>query len=302
MHSNMTKDVLLPNQLVRFKTFDRFASYFGTEPRRLNDSRLIHLIIYIKQGNGHCYMDNVYVPLKAGTLLLVEPYAYLHLENTRYVLGSVITFTESFFSKNYLEENLLYKVAYDIQSPSIIQLENNTEGISYINSNISMFGWEYRLRKDLASQNDFLHTLLYSTILYLHKSQLVNNNSRYDIEESLAKNRVIEFVQLLNIHFKEEDSLEFYAAKMNITTGSLNQICKRACGWTPKAIMQSKVLIEARRSLVFDSRTIQDIGFDLGFNEHASFIHFFRQHTGSTPKEFRMENGIKGRMDADEVA
>jgi len=165
-----------------------------------------------------------------------------------------------------------------------------------------MFGWEYRLGRDPLLKFDLLHNILLGVIIYLHKMQLENENAQMDVLEPLAKGQVVQFVQLLNKHFKEQSSLQFYADQMNLTQDQLSQVCKKGVGWSPKAIMQEKLLREAKRLLLFDSMSVKEIAYDLGFTEPTNFVKFFQQHTGTSPKNFRVQNCIKGLDTQDKVA
>lgn len=294
--------VLEPDQLVKFQTLERYSSFFGTEARRFSESRWIYTLIGVKQGKGHCFVDNEYIPLQAGSLLLVNPFTYLHLENTAYVQGVVILFTEEFLCRTHLYEQLLYKTVFGPNRRSFFQLSDNEVGGNYIQSQLSMFGWEYRLGNDPLLKFDFLHNILLGIIIYLHKLQLERENARLDITEPLAKNQVVQFIQLLNTYFRDQSSLQFYADKMNITQDQLAQICKKGVGWSPKAIMQEKLLREAKRSLLFEPMSIKEVSFSLGFTEPTNFVKFFQQHTGISPKNFRVEHCIGGLNEQDSVA
>lgn len=292
--SKQLANVLEKDQIVRFKTLDRYVSVFGTDPRRINEPRWTYTIISIKQGKGHCFIDNELVPLQAGTLLLVSPFSFLHLENTLYVQGVVVSFTEEFLCRTYMYEQLLYKTSYGPNRRTVFQLGNDEISNNYIQSQLSMFGWEYRLGKDPLFKFDFLHNILLGVVLYMHKLQLEREHGKLDIAEPLAKSQVVQFIQLLNLHFKEQSSLQFYADQMNITQDQLSQICKKGVGWSPKAMMQEKLLREAKRLLLFENKSVKEISYDLGFTEPTNFVKFFQQHMNMSPKNFRIENCIGG--------
>jgi AraC family transcriptional activator of pobA len=300
--STRHQNVLEKDEIVQFRTLERFTSVFGTEPRRLDEGKFVYMIICIKQGKGHCFVDNEYVPLQAGTLLLVNPFSYLHLENTPYLQGVAILFTEEFLCRTHLQEQLLYKTTYGPNRRTFFQLGDNEIANNYLQTQVSMFGWEYRLGKDPLLKFDLLHNILLGVIIYLHKLQLESENAQLDIVEPFAKSQVIQFIQLLNKHFKEQSALQFYADQMNLTQDQLGQLCKKGIGWSPKAMMQEKLLRESKRLLLFDAMTVKEISYELGFTEPTNFVKFFQQHTGISPKNFRVENCIKGLKAQDSVA
>ncbi len=289
-----TKEVLLPNQTVRLKTLDRFASLFGLTPRRLDDPTQTYLLISIKSGFGHCLVDNEYIPLAPGNLLLINPYAFLHLENTQYLLGSVIIFTEDFFCKESATENLLYKVAYHPEAKPYIKLGDDPTQIHFVQNNVHMFAMEYRMQKDRSSGvNDFLLNLLHSLILIIHKEQLLKCGRNYDNQHPYQQHRLAEFVKLVNEHFKTHHSLDFYAEKMGMSIVALGRICKEAGNITGKELIMSKLIEEAKMLLIFDPRPLSDISFDLGFPEYAAFNSFIRQQLHTTPTELRSQSAFQ---------
>lgn len=281
------------DQIVRFQTLDRFSEIFGTEPRRPAGAHFTYVLLYVKQGKGHCFVDNEFIVLQPGSLILVNPFTFLHLENTAYLQGVTILFTEEFLCRSTLHEQLLYKTVFMPVRKVCLQLGDNEIGNNYIQSQIGMFGWEYRLGQDPLLKSDFLHNILLGVIIYFHKLQLEAEQLQMDITEPLVKNQLVQFIQLLNTHFKEQSSLQFYADKMNITQYQLAQICKKAINWSPKAIMQDKLLREAKRLLLFDMMSIKEISYDLGFTEPTNFVKFFQQHTGISPKNYRLEHSVR---------
>jgi AraC family transcriptional regulator, transcriptional activator of pobA len=289
-----SEDILSIGKEARFESLARFSEVFGQSPRRLNEPRLIYLLVFIRQGEGNCYVDNANVPLKAGSFLLVNPYSFLHLAQTEYLLGHVILFTEDFFSRTYIEENLLYKVTYEPGRKALFQLQQNNAPFDFIKASFATLGLEYRTGVESELKTRLLHTILYSSMLYLHKLQLEDAGVAYDISEQLNKSKVVEFIQLLNQYFKVENSVSFYADKMYLSVKSFTEVCKRGIGWAPKAIIQSKLLTEAKRLLIFDPRPISDISMELGFLDQAAFSRFFTEYAGVSPKEFRENNKIKG--------
>lgn len=300
MSLNKQDKILGKDELVKYKTLSHFTTDFGSVPRRLAEDKFTYILIFVKQGNGMCQVDADNVALKPGTLFLVNPFSFLHLSDTQLVQGTVILFTEEFICRTHLQEQLLYKTTYGPNMRTFFQLEGNEVGLNYIQSQITMFGWEYRFGKDVFLKFDILHNVLLGILLYLHKLQLEKEHLKMDLVEPLAKSQVVQFIQLLNTHFKTESSLQFYADQMNITMKQLVIICKKGVGWSPKAIMQEKLLREAKRLLIFDIMSIKEVCYELGFTEPTNFVKFFQQHTGVSPKNYKIDNCVTGLDPKDE--
>lgn len=99
--------------------------------------------------------------------------------------------------------------------------------------------------------------------------------------------RMAEFTALVERHFREGATLEFYAARLGITPTQLNNISRAAMGRTAKRIVHDRIYLEARRNLVFTTLTVNEIAGVLGFADPAYFARFFARHAGMSPSEFR---------------
>jgi AraC family transcriptional regulator, transcriptional activator of pobA len=93
--------------------------------------------------------------------------------------------------------------------------------------------------------------------------------------------------QMLEENFRKERSLDFYATKLAMTPDRLNDHVKRATGVTAGHLIRQRVLIEAKRQLVFSKQPIHEIAYDLAFADPSHFVRFFRNRTGTTPQIFR---------------
>ena len=96
---------------------------------------------------------------------------------------------------------------------------------------------------------------------------------------------------LVDEFFRQERLLGFYAEKLGMTVDRLNDHVKRATGVTAGHLIRQRVLIEAKRRLVFTAQQIHDIAEELGFTDASHFARFFRKQTGTTPHEFRDRRG-----------
>lgn len=95
------------------------------------------------------------------------------------------------------------------------------------------------------------------------------------------------FKRLVNNHFIEEKSVEFYAVQLNLTANYLNNRIKAHTGKTAKEHISERILLEAKNMLLYTDFDIAEISFRLNFSEPTYFGKFFKKHTQSTPKAFR---------------
>ncbi len=70
-------------------------------------------------------------------------------------------------------------------------------------------------------------------------------------------------MNLVNIHSKEQHSVQYYADKLCITPNYLNEMVTSTMGFSAKQYIQNKVMDEAKRLLVYTDVPISDIAFEL---------------------------------------
>jgi AraC family transcriptional activator of pobA len=95
------------------------------------------------------------------------------------------------------------------------------------------------------------------------------------------------FRRLLERHYATPWTVARYAAELNTSVSSLNRRCRRYVGLTAKTIIRNRVLLEAKRKLLYTREPIESIAFSLGFSDPAYFSRFFSKLQGLPPGEYR---------------
>ncbi len=87
----------------------------------------------------------------------------------------------------------------------------------------------------------------------------------------------------------EHGNVEYYAARLNITSRYLFKICKENSGLTPKQSIDFVIAGEAKKLLLTSMLSFQEISDRLNFPDQNAFTQFFKRTVGVTPSEFRKE-------------
>lgn len=98
------------------------------------------------------------------------------------------------------------------------------------------------------------------------------------------------FRNLLDQHYSHHWSVRQYASAMNISTSSLNRLCNDTQGTPAKIIIQERLLVEAKRLLIYTRMTLEQVAYTLGFKDPAYFSRFFKTRTSTSPSGFRDAN------------
>ncbi|MNE34730.1 Bifunctional transcriptional activator/DNA repair enzyme AdaA [compost metagenome] len=74
----------------------------------------------------------------------------------------------------------------------------------------------------------------------------------------------------------------------------LNSLCRELAGQTALQIIHQRLLLEAKRNLIYTNMSIGQLSDSLGFSDPTYFSRFFRRLDGQTPNAFRQSAGQAG--------
>lgn len=134
-------------------------------------------------------------------------------------------------------------------------------------------------------QSEILHNLL--TNLFLHSERIKRKQNFKELKKGADLDFLIQFKDVLEIHFRTQKSVKFYADLLHITEKRLNLATSKVLELTPKQIINERIILEAKRLLAHSNESIKEIGFHLGFDEPTNFIKYFRKLQNITPANFR---------------
>ena len=97
------------------------------------------------------------------------------------------------------------------------------------------------------------------------------------------------FQQLIDKYFKEEQTVRFYMDQLEMSEKKLAALSKKHTGISPLQLIHKRILLEAKRLLVFGDQPHKEIAYELGFDSPASFSAFIKKKTGYTASEIQSQ-------------
>jgi AraC-like DNA-binding protein len=97
------------------------------------------------------------------------------------------------------------------------------------------------------------------------------------------------FSRLVNIHYKEKHSVADYADLLNLAPKTLSNKFHKLNLENPNEMIKNRIVLEAKRLLLYSELTIKEIAYQLGYEDPAYFNRIFTQKSGKTPAAFRKE-------------
>lgn len=102
--------------------------------------------------------------------------------------------------------------------------------------------------------------------------------------------RLRKLFSLINIHYRTEKFAAFYADKLGLSSKRINQIVQEELGYTLGQLIAIYTLVESKREISQNLKSLKEIAIDLGFNSQSYFSRFFKKHTGESPEEFKAKH------------
>jgi len=99
-----------------------------------------------------------------------------------------------------------------------------------------------------------------------------------------------QFKATVEHHFSHYADVSFYAEQMNVTPRYLAQVTRRACGRSPKTIIDERITSEIASLLTTTNKPLKEIAQRLGFSSQSHLSRFFRLRMGMAPSEYKRQN------------
>ncbi|WP_055702627.1 helix-turn-helix domain-containing protein, partial [Streptomyces silaceus] len=106
-------------------------------------------------------------------------------------------------------------------------------------------------------------------------------------EQAAGDETFVRFQAAVERDFTRSHQVQDYAARLGYSVRSLTRASNAAVGHGAKALIDERLVLEAKRLLVHTRLPARAVAERLGFPSTTVFTRFFRHHTGETPTGFR---------------
>ncbi|AXH13634.1 hypothetical protein CP985_12790 [Malaciobacter mytili LMG 24559] len=251
-----------------FKNID-LNTHFMTKPHKIN----FYNILYFNKTQDKHFVDFVEYKIKNNQLIFIsKEQVHAFSKNIKHK-GFIILFTEEFLKRNFITKE---KSIFNICLKPIILEDLNSEFETIFKQLYS----EYKKEKSLYKEKILAILLNYLILKYENSLQdkTINQKHKLIFEE---------FKELIYKNYFENKNVSFYAKYLKISSKHLNTITKEFVKLTAKQLIDSYLILEAKRQLACTNKPIKEIAFNLGFYETTNFIKYFKKHTNISPSKFK---------------
>lgn len=239
-------------------------------------------ILYLRAGSATVQLDDQQREMQGGQVLMVPQMCIHGFQFSEDAVGHVVTLA-------YPLINQLTKQAGDglieLTAPSMVDLrdDDNGRGIEFA---FNALDREYR---GLEMHRNLLIEFLLGSILIRLARQSSAERAQPRIDMTKSAEHFGKFSQLIEDNYQHQYPVAHYAGSMGITSSHLNAVCRQVASRSALELIHARMLLEAKRNLVYTSMTISVIAYAIGFSDPAYFTRFFKRQVGMSPKNFRKQ-------------
>lgn len=242
-----------------------------------------YMIVFVYRGNYSIKINGIDYVNYQSSVYFIKPGDIVQMQFNTECTGIFIGFEDSFFSQRYHENILRYFDFFQLDSASqqIVSESVRAKVVLLVDMMLGEYSTDrvYRM-KVLRS---------YLNILLCELQSVDEDDQHFAIEYNKVgyNDRILAFMDLVEVHFKEAKTPSFYAEKLCVTPNYLNKLCKQERGITAGQLVRQRIVVEAKRLLQFSTFNVNEIAQELCFDSTSYFVTFFKKQEGITPDHYR---------------
>lgn len=138
------------------------------------------------------------------------------------------------------------------------------------------------------NQEEMLRILLKQVIIRctrLARKQIITND---------VPDNQLDIIRMFNVlveeHFRKYKQVSVYADMMHRSPKTITNVFSIQGAKNPLQIIHDRVLLEAKRLLLYTDKSSKEIALELGFEDPSQFSRFYKKHAGLTVQDFKGQN------------
>ena len=243
--------------------------------------RTLHQLVFVMRGRGVSLAEGAMVEYSPPALVVVPAGTVHGFDFEPGTHGFVVSMTDDVPREISRREPSIVSL---FENPATLEFQGDALRATDLSLSFKMLMREFaRPLPGHALALEGLLKVIFANVLRL------SHASAESVEGTVGRRRLLmsRFREVIENAFCEDWSLADYASALNVSQSRLRNACVSVAEQSPMQIVHARVLLEAKRQLMYTSMSVGEIAYALGFDDPAYFTRFFSQRTGISPRAFR---------------
>jgi AraC-like DNA-binding protein len=247
--------------------------------------KTLYKFIWITEGEVELFINHERLVFHAGEIVSLS---YLHHLKLGKINGTyrVMLFNNRFYHIIDHDSEVLCNGLLFNGSQNIISFKVGDEDVIKLDRLTDVFLEEVAIHDSM--QDEMLRLILKRTIILC--CRLARKKHGVLPQRCARFEAMRKFYALVDEHFREKKQVQDYADLLHKSAKTLANILSYYHQPSAIKIIHNRIIAEAERLLYYTSKSSKEIGFALGFEDHAAFSRFFKNSTGMSATEFRNQS------------
>lgn len=241
-------------------------------------------IIWFMSGQGKHFVDFNEYAVGDNSLFFISK-GQVHCFDENAYNGCIIHFNEAFIAdnENYVNIFLNHNIFHSFEKEPVFHIKHSDDN--------ELKNIVTQMQNEMWTPNQFAHSEYLKVLLHLFLIVVQRFGVRKDCSGLSMNNPFhilfVKFRKLLEDNYNKIHTVMEYANILHISAKTLTNCTKEISAQTPLEIINDRIFLEAKRLLAYSDKNINEIGFELGFEDPSYFVKFFKRYMKMSPGDFR---------------
>ena len=240
-------------------------------------------LVFLCRGRTKVWLDEAVCEVVAPCAVVVPSGVVHGFDFEPDTIGQVVTVDDALVLSRH-ERNMRKQFKAFQLKPMVVDFAHAPEQFSRVEATLTQLALEFQWQQQGRA----------AMLEWLFRSLLMLIQRQVDLQEVQAETRsgrldaFTRFRHLVEEHYQEHWDIAEYAQALTMTLPTLNRLCRQFSGKGALDLIQDRLLLAARRHLIYTDASVEAIAYGLGFQDPAYFSRFFKRRAGVAPGQFRL--------------
>ena len=241
-----------------------------------------YVLVYCKKGEVGVTIDETVFTLKSNEVITITSGQFHRFNNAINATGFILEFTLDFFCKDDKDIELIFHngLFCHFAMNEVIPVDKKVVEtlLALIQEELNEKPYQY-----LTS----IHSRIELILVAINRAKVKRGDEIWKPDTLFLK-----FLEAVRNHFKHNYTVAQFAEMLGTTDIKLNELAKLHAGKTAQNVIYGLVVSEAKRLLTYESLSIKEVAYQLGFNDPFYFSNFFKRQANLSPKQYKATHAL----------